>query len=83
LSASKEKSKNLLIESKDFEPVYVLENQIEIDFYLNNKVLVEVKLEEDIRDKQRELFEKFKAKHKQVIRGFEDLDELESLLGKS
>jgi predicted AAA+ superfamily ATPase len=68
---------------KDFEPVYVLENQIEIDFYLNNKVLVEVKFEEDIRDKQRELFDKFKATHKQVIRGFEDLDELESLLGKS
>ncbi len=68
---------------KDFEPVYVLENHVEIDFYLNTKVLVEVKFEEDIRDKQRELFDKFKAKHKQVIRGFEDLDELEALLGKS
>ena len=68
---------------KDFEPVYILKNQVEIDFYLNNKVLVEVKFEEDIRDKQRELFDKFEAKHKQVIRGFEDLDELESLLGKS
>ena len=68
---------------KDFEPVYVLENQVEIDFYLSNKVLVEVKFEEDIRDKQRLLFDKFEAKHKQVIRGFEDLDELESLLGKS
>ena len=74
---------DLLTVSKGFEPVYVLENQVEIDFYINNKVLVEVKFEEDIRDKQRELFDKFKAKHKQVIRGFEDLGELEALLGKS
>ena len=65
---------------KDFDPVYVLENQVEIDFYLDNQVLIEVKLEEDIKDKQKEFFEKFKARHKRVIRGFEDLDQLETLL---
>lgn len=65
---------------KDFDPVYVLENQAEIDFYLNNNVLVEVKLNEDIKDKQKELFKKFRARHKRVVRGFEDLDDLETLM---
>lgn len=65
---------------KDSEPVYVLENQVEIDFYLNNHVLVEVKFEEDIKDRQKEFFDQFKAKHKRVIRGYQDLDELEILL---
>lgn len=68
---------------KDFEPVYIYENQVEIDFYLNylnNKVLVEVKFDEDIRENQRVLFEKFAADHKRVVKGFEDLDELEMLL---
>ncbi len=68
---------------KDSEPVYVLENQVEIDFYLSNNVLLEVKFEEDIKDKQKEFFEKFKAKHKRVIKGFQDLDELEALLQKT
>jgi len=68
---------------KDFDPVYVLENQVEIDFYLDNQVLVEVKLEEDIKDKQKEFFEKFRAKHKRVVRGFKDLDELDILLEKT
>jgi hypothetical protein len=65
---------------KDSEPVYILENQVEIDFYLNNQVLVEVKFEEEIKDKQKEFFDRFKAMHKRVIRGYEDLDELGSLL---
>jgi len=65
---------------KDSEPVYVLENQVEIDFYLNNHVLVEVKFEEDIKDRQKEFFDRFKAKHKRVIRGYQDLAELEILL---
>jgi hypothetical protein len=65
---------------KDNEPVYVLENQVEIDFLINRQVLVEVKFQEEIKDKQKEFFEKFKAKHKQVVRGFADLDELVSLL---
>jgi hypothetical protein len=68
---------------KDSEPVYVPEAQVEIDFYLNNHVLVEVKFEEDIKDRQKEFFEKFKAKHKRVIKGFQDLDELEALLQKT
>jgi hypothetical protein len=45
--------------------------------------LVEVKLEEDIKDRQKEFFEKFKAKHKRVIRGFQDLAELAALLQKT
>ncbi|MGD2090856.1 MAG: hypothetical protein PVH61_32080 [Candidatus Aminicenantes bacterium] len=45
--------------------------------------LVEVKFEEDIKDRQKEFFEQFKAKHKRVIRGYQDLDELEALLQKT
>jgi predicted AAA+ superfamily ATPase len=65
---------------KDFEPVYVYENQLEIDFFLNNKVLVEVKYGEDIREKQKELFDKFKADHKLVVKGYDDLADLQRLL---
>ncbi len=70
----------MYLKVKDSEPVYVLENQVEIDFYLNNHVLVEVKFEEDIKDRQKEFFDRFKAKHKRVIRGYQDLAELEILL---
>ncbi|MCP5108269.1 MAG: hypothetical protein GY950_33090 [bacterium] len=65
---------------KNFDPVYVLENKLEIDFYLDNRVLVEVKYGEDIREKQKELFDKFKADHKLVLKGYNGLDELDGLL---
>ncbi|MCP4155249.1 MAG: ATP-binding protein [bacterium] len=65
---------------KEFQPVYVYENQIEIDFYLDNDVLVEVKFEEDIRENQKTLFDGFKAAHKFVVKGYEDVENLQDFL---
>ncbi len=65
---------------KNFDPVYVFENQLEIDFYLDNKVLVEVKYGEELREKQKEFFDKFNAPHKLVLKGHDDLTKLDELL---
>ncbi len=65
---------------KNYDPVYVLENQLEIDFLLDNRVLVEVKYGEEIQGKQKELFDKFNAEHKQVVKGYDDVLQIEQLL---
>jgi uncharacterized protein len=73
----------IYLKIKDFEPVYVYENQVELDFYLNGSVLVEVKYNEELRDKQKTFYEKFQADHKLVARSFEDIEKLEELLQRS
>ncbi len=65
---------------KDFEPFYVLENGLELDFYVDDRVLVEVKYQEDIKEKQKELFDRFDAAQKIVVKDFRDLARLDSLL---
>jgi len=73
----------IYLKIKGFEPVYVYENQVELDFYLNGSVLVEVKYNEELRDKQKTFYEKFQADHKLVARSFEDIEKLEELLQRS
>lgn len=65
---------------KDHDPVYVLENKLELDFYIDNRALIEVKYGEDLREKQKELFDAFNAPHKTLIKDFKDLEALESFL---
>lgn len=65
---------------KNYEPVYVLENQRELDFFIDNRVLVEVKYREEIKDKQKEMFDRFDADHKRIVKGFRHLEELGLLL---
>jgi predicted AAA+ superfamily ATPase len=67
---------------KNFHPLYVYENQLELDFYLDNSVLVEVKYGEEIKEKQEKMFNAFEAEHKMVVKGFQDLAKLEALLEK-
>lgn len=50
-------------------PKYIYENTIEMDFFTDDKRLVEVKYhEEDLSEKQQLLFDKIKAKKKYIIR---------------
>ncbi len=73
----------IYLKVKDFDPVYVLENRLEIDFYLStlsNGTLLEVKYGDELREKQKELFDKFEANNKLVIKGYEDMAQLEKLL---
>ena len=65
---------------KNHNPVYVLENKLEIDFLLDNKTLIEVKYGADISGKQQELFDNFEAKYKIIIKSHEDIDKLKNLL---
>jgi len=61
---------------KNYDPVYILENKLEIDFFLNNKILIEVKYGVDILGKQKELFDEFEAKQKLVIKEYNDINKL-------
>jgi predicted AAA+ superfamily ATPase len=65
---------------KDFEPYYVLDNKLELDFYISDRMLVEVKFGEDLREKQKEMFDRFDAPCKMVVKDFRDLTQLEALL---
>ena len=70
---------------KGFEPAYVLENGIEIDFYLtgnaNISLLLEIKYNDEMREKQKVLFDSFKAKHKLVVKGYDELEDMHRLIG--
>lgn len=60
-------------------PSYVFKQGIEIDFLTEDKILIEVKYGSDLTEKQLQLFESFKAKHKIVINNFSALQKIEEL----
>lgn len=63
---------------KKYKPGYIIENSIEIDFFLENKYLLEVKYHnEELSDKQQTLFNKLKANKKYIIRNFDDLSKID------
>jgi uncharacterized protein len=64
---------------KNQAPKYVYVNGHEIDFYFN-ETLLEVKYQRDVVDKQLAVFRTFKAKHKLVIKGFHDLNQLDGAI---
>ena len=65
---------------KSYHPRYIYEEQTEIDFFTENKILIEVKYGQSIMGKQKELFERLPANHKLVITSIDDLNELNTLL---
>ncbi len=67
---------------KDFEPFYLIENKTEIDFFLEKGILIEVKYDADLTEKQKKFFNDFKAKHKLIIRNYQDIKKLEKLLSQ-
>ena len=58
---------------KERNPCYIYEDGTEIDFLTDDKILIEVKYQSDMTEKQRELFNRFKAKKKVLIKGIRDL----------
>lgn len=56
---------------KEKSPCYVYQNSIELDFYYNN-TLLEVKYGRELEDKQKKLFEGFKADQKILISEVKD-----------
>jgi predicted AAA+ superfamily ATPase len=61
---------------------YVYENGIEIDFFINKHLLVEVKYDRELNEKQELLFKNFKAKQKLVVQGRKEIAELERYFEK-
>ena len=65
-----------------FYPInYLLENGVEIDFIIKNKLLVESKyLNSDLTEKQKILFDKIKADKKLIIKSKEDFKKIERII---
>jgi predicted AAA+ superfamily ATPase len=56
---------------------YVYENGIEIDFFIDKKLLVEVKYDRTLNQKQELLFKNFNAKHKFLVQSKEEIEALQ------
>jgi len=66
----------VFLKLKKFHPRYLNQEGIELDFLTENSCLVEVKYNAELNEKQRELFERFDAKKKIVVRGVDDFLDL-------
>jgi predicted AAA+ superfamily ATPase len=56
---------------------YIYENTIELDYYSENKILIECKFHnEELSKKQQELFDKIDAKQKYIVRNYKDVEKL-------
>lgn len=64
---------------KHKEPHYIYENSIELDFITSDKTVIEVKYNSDFNEKQKQLFEKFKAKEKIIIKNIHELEQLKHI----
>ena len=61
---------------------YVYENGVEIDFLIDKKLLLEVKYDRVLNEKQELLFQNFKAEHKFAVQSREDIAKLEDYFPK-
>ena len=61
---------NRLIKHKN--PCYIYKNKIEIDFLTKDKILIEVKYNSELTDKQKKLFESVNADKKVLIKNVKD-----------
>jgi predicted AAA+ superfamily ATPase len=57
---------------------YVYENGIEIDFYIDKRLLVEVKFDRVLNEKQELLFKNFNAGNKLLVQSRQEIEELEN-----
>ena len=59
---------------------YVYENGIEIDFFIDKRLLLEIKYDRTLNENQELLYNNFKAEHKMVVQGITDVADLEKML---
>lgn len=62
---------------KNRNPSYVYKDEAEIDFLTEDKILIEVKYNSEMNDKQKKLFNSFPAKKRFLIKNYNDLIQLE------
>ncbi|MFB3925878.1 MAG: ATP-binding protein [Syntrophales bacterium] len=65
---------------KSLDPGYIYQNGIELDFFTQDKMLIEAKYGSELTDKQKELFEKTKAKKKLIVETIHDIESLKALM---
>jgi predicted AAA+ superfamily ATPase len=67
----------IYLEIRGYKPAYVFQDGSEIDFFTENRILIETKYhKEELPEKQKRLFNKIKAKRKIIIRSQSDLEYL-------
>lgn len=66
----------VFLKIKNKNPRYILQDGIELDFFTENKHLIEVKYNSELNEKQNNLFKTFKADTKTVIKNIEELKNL-------
>ncbi|OIN99986.1 AAA family ATPase [Candidatus Desantisbacteria bacterium CG_4_10_14_0_8_um_filter_48_22] len=66
----------VFLKIKDLNPRYIYENELEIDFFTEDKKLIEVKYETELSGKQLAFFSSLEAKKRFVIRSVSDLNKL-------
>ncbi len=72
----------IFLRLKQYSPEYIYKDQTEIDFILNNRVIIEAKYHtEPLSEKQEKLMTSLKATKKYVVRSFNDLVDLKKELG--
>lgn len=55
---------------------YIYENGIELDFFIDKRLLIEVKYNRTLNEKQEKLFHRFPAPEKLLIEGLDDIEKL-------
>ncbi len=68
---------------KSYNPYYLYQDGVEIDFYLSNDILIESKFFRELNDKQLELFNKYNAKGKIIIDNIEKVINIEKMIIKN
>ena len=67
----------VFLKIKGYKPAYIYRDATEIDFFTENKILIEVKYHnEELSEKQNLLFNKINARKKIIIRSQSDLEHL-------
>ena len=64
----------IYLKIKSCNPYYIYKEGIEIDFFIKNKILIEVKYDAQLSEKQLEIFKGIKADKKVVIKNLQDLN---------
>ncbi len=67
----------VFLKIKHLNPKYLYENATEIDFFTENKMLLEIKFHDlELSPKQQKLFDETTANYKFVVRNYKDIDSI-------
>jgi predicted AAA+ superfamily ATPase len=65
---------------KQYDISYLYEHATELDFIVNNKILIEVKYGQELNSNQQKLFDNFSAEHKFIVNNWHDIKDIKAIL---